>query len=154
MSSDTCHHNRNLMWGCSECELEGKLSALRRELAEAKGELHRFMEHSTVLSTRLAAALDRRDKLGAELEDCLSDLRKAHHRITELEKKHENDADQFASGRRYEQSWGEVRVADAEDMIVSLQNQLEFERDLRVQAERRYAELVEDTKEEEGGSDE
>ncbi len=139
MSSDTCHHARNLMWGCAECELEGKLSQVRSELSELRHEVQRLLDLKATLNTRLAALTQERDEL--------------KERIAELEKKHETDADQFASGRRYEQSWGEVRESTLEDRVVELENQLEFERDLRVQVQQKYDQLVEDTKEEQGVED-
>ena len=181
--TDTCHHNRNLMWGCSECELEGKLAELRGQLAEARLEHRRMMDHATVLSTRLAGALDERDALGekaaelkliaskvisleAELTKRAEKVIAQENRITQLENECESDGVEInqmidviaeledkaleRAGRiaalEVELAAERMKVFELEkaanekewleDRAVDLENQLESERDRRIEAER------------------
>jgi len=106
--TNTCHHNRNVMWGCSECELEGKLLQLRVELSELRHECQRRLEVNNTLHTRNGALTEERDSLKA--------------RVAELEQVHK-----WRTGRAFQGIEEENRAENGmlRDRIAQLENELE-----------------------------
>lgn len=151
MRLDMCPHG--VVDGCEECRrkravFNDKSAVLRAELADLQRMLTQMHE---VLQIRNEALMNERDKLQARIAEYDLEVATLRARVALLEKVHKDNATTFASGRRYERAWGDLRSTALEplivelkqqlklqeDLVVDLQTQLEAERDRRIEAERR-----------------
>jgi len=119
--TDACHHGRNLVWGCSECVLEGKLAMLRGELSELRHELRRRLELNTTLDRRLDALTEERNALKAKEAVLTEELRTWRNGHTfqafqeDCEVEEARLRDRIAELEKERQSWSEVRAVSANE---------------------------------------